>query len=170
MNDYLQLHQKAGQGAFVVWIAIVVPAELFAGFENVVCGVPESHAAMSAGKGVGALQCEKAERAGYSSDLCSYARIDLGTAFDGGKDSPSFGLPRPHLLVSDTNNCSLLAKWFDIHHRMWGVPHFVLDVPFCYETQKPADFSYIMAQFKDLITTIEEMSGQKSISTRHGRR
>src|SRR5512136_1355939 len=80
INDYMQLHQKASEGAFVVWIAIVVPAELFAGFENIVCAVPESHAAMSAAKGVGALQCEKAEWAGYSTDLCSYARIDLGTA------------------------------------------------------------------------------------------
>jgi len=160
MNDYMQLHKKASEGAFVVWIAIVVPAEIFAGFENVVCAVPESHAAMSAGKGVGALQCEKAERAGYSTDLCSYARIDIGTALDEGKDSPSFGLPRPHLLVSNNNNCSLLAKWFDIYHRIWEVPHFVLDIPFCYEKQKPEDFSYIMAQFKDLIKTVEAMSGQ----------
>ncbi|HPC47949.1 MAG TPA: 2-hydroxyacyl-CoA dehydratase, partial [Deltaproteobacteria bacterium] len=75
-EDYMQLHQRASEGAFVVWIAIVVPAELFAGFDNVVYAVPESHAAMSAGKGVGVLQCEKAENAGYSTDLCSYARID----------------------------------------------------------------------------------------------
>ena len=54
MTDaYMSLHQKASEGAFVVWIAIVVPAELFAGFDNVVYAVPESHAAMSAGKGVG---------------------------------------------------------------------------------------------------------------------
>ena len=57
----MQLHQRAAEGAFVVWIAIIVPAEIFAGFENVVFAVPESHAAMSAGKGVGMLQCEKAE-------------------------------------------------------------------------------------------------------------
>jgi len=161
MNDYLRLHQKASEGAFVVWIAIVVPAELFAGFDNVVYAVPESHAAMSAGKGAGALQCEKAERAGYSTDLCSYARIDLGTAFDGGRDSPTFGLPKPHLLVSNTNNCSLLVKWFDIYHRTWDVPHFILDIPFCYEAQTQLDFAYIMAQFRDLIRTIEYMSGQK---------
>lgn len=161
VNDYMSLHKNASEGAFVVWIAIVVPAELFAGFENVVYGVPESHAAMSAGKGVGSLQCEKAETRGYSPDLCSYARIDLGTNFDGGKDSPTFGLPKPHLLVSNNNNCSLLAKWFDIYHRMWDVPHFILDIPFCYENQKKEDFDYIVTQFKDLIQTIEELSGQK---------
>lgn len=161
MNDYLQLHQRASQGAFVVWIAIVVPAELFAGFDNVAYAVPESHAAMSAGKGAGAVLCEKAEKAGYSPDLCSYARIDLGTALDGGRDSPSMGMPRPHLLVSNTNNCSLLAKWFDVYHRMWGTPHFILDIPFCYEEQTPDAFAYIRGQFADLVRTIEELSGQR---------
>jgi benzoyl-CoA reductase/2-hydroxyglutaryl-CoA dehydratase subunit BcrC/BadD/HgdB len=161
LNDYMRLHQKAKEGAFVVWIAIVVPAELFSGFENVVYAVPESHAAMSAGKGVGPLQCEKAEGNGFSPDLCSYARIDLGTAFDGGKDSPTFGLPKPHLLVSDNNNCSLLVKWFDVYHREWGTPHFILDVPFCYEQQKDRDFDYILSQYRDLIAAIERMSGQK---------
>jgi benzoyl-CoA reductase/2-hydroxyglutaryl-CoA dehydratase subunit BcrC/BadD/HgdB len=159
-DDYRRLHQKAREGAFVVWIAIIVPAEIFCGFENVVYAVPESHAAMSAGKGVGPLQCDKAERRGYSPDLCSYARIDLGTAFDGGRDSPTFGLPKPDLLISDNNNCSLLVKWFDIYHREWGTPHFILDVPFCYRPQQEEDGKYILAQYKDLIRTIETMSGQ----------
>ncbi len=159
-DTYMDLHTRAGQGAFVVWIAINVPAELFAGFENVVYAVPESHAAMNAGKGVGALQCEKAERIGYSMDLCSYARIDIGCFADGGKDSPTFGLPRPHLLVSDNNNCSLLVKWFDVHHRELGIPHFIIDVPFAYSPQKEKDRAYIKAQFKDLIATIKTLSGQ----------
>ena len=67
-DSYMDLHTRAGQGAFVVWIAINVPAEIFLGFENVVYGVPESHAAMNAGKGVGVVQCEKAEKLGYSMD------------------------------------------------------------------------------------------------------
>jgi benzoyl-CoA reductase/2-hydroxyglutaryl-CoA dehydratase subunit BcrC/BadD/HgdB len=160
-ETYMDLHTRSGQGAFVVWIAINVPAELFLGFDNVVYGVPESHAALNAGKGVGPLQCEKAEKLGYSIDLCSYARIDIGSASDGGRDSPTFGLPKPHLLVSNTNNCSLLVKWFDVHHRETGVPHFILDVPFCYEPQTEKDRRYIIAQFHDLIRTIEAISGQK---------
>ena len=160
-DAYMDLHTKAAQGAFVVWIAINVPSELFLGFENMVYGVPESHAALTAAKGVGVLQCEKAEQMGYSMDLCSYARIDIGSESDGGKDSPTFGLPKPDLLVSDNNNCSLLVKWFDVHHRRMRVPHFVIDVPFCYEPQKEKDQKYIIQQFNDLIRTIEEMSGQQ---------
>jgi len=160
-DAYMDLHTKAAQGAFVVWIAINVPAELFAGFENVVYAVPESHAALNAAKGAGVIQCEKAERLGYSPDLCSYARIDIGSAASGGKDSPTFGLSKPDLLVSDTNNCSLLVKWFDAHHRRMEVPHFIIDVPFCYGPQRAEDRRYIVSQFTDLIRVIENMSGQK---------
>lgn len=126
-----------------------------------VYGVPESHSAMNAGKGVGVVQCEKAEQIGYSMDLCSYARIDIGCVADGGKDSPSFGRPKPDLLVSDNNNCSQMVKWFDVHHREMGVPHFIIDVPFCYEAQKEKNRVYIIHRFKNLIRTIEEMSGQR---------
>lgn len=159
-EGYMDLHQRAASGAFCVWIAINVPAEIFAGFDNVVYAVPESHSAMCAGKGVGPAMCEKAENLGFSQDLCSYARIDIGSVSDGGKDSPTFGLPRPDLLVSNNNNCALLAKWFDIHHRAWNVPHFIMDIPFCYEPQKPEDHAYIVRQMHDLIRLIEDVSGQ----------
>ena len=160
-DAYMDLHARAADGAFVVWIAINVPAELFHGFDNVVYGVPESHAALNAAKGAGVIQCEKAERLGYSTDLCSYARIDIGSVYDGGKDSPTLGLPAPDLLVSNTNNCSLLVKWFDVHHRNMKVPHFIVDVPFCYQPQQEKDQQYIVRQFQDLIRTIESLSGQK---------
>ncbi len=160
-DAYMDLHTRAAGGAFVIWIAINVPAEIFAGFDNVVYGVPESHAALNAAKGVGHLQCEKAEQIGYSTDLCSYARIDIGCVSDNFKDSPTFGLPKPHLLVSNTNNCSLLVKWFDVHHRETGVPHFIVDVPFCYAPQKQKDRDYIVSQFRDLIRVIENLSGQR---------
>jgi len=41
-SSYMNLHQKAKEDAFVVWIAIIVPAEIFLGFENVIYAVPEA--------------------------------------------------------------------------------------------------------------------------------
>jgi len=161
IQGYMDLHQKASNGAFCVWIAINVPSEIFAGFDNMVYAVPESHAAMCAGKGIGADMCEKAENIGYSMDLCSYARIDIGNSTDNGKDSPTFGLPKPDLLISNNNNCALLAKWFDVHHRQWDVPHFIMDIPFCYTPQQAKDHAYIVSQIKDLIGYMEKLSGQK---------
>ena len=156
---FMDSHKEAKEGKFCVWVAIIVPIELLKGFDLVVA-VPENHAAACAAKGVGSGQAEKAESRGYSMDLCSYARIDLGTLFAGGEGSPTMGLPSPDLLISNNNNCSLLAKWFDVVHREEDVPHFVLDVPFCYGPQKKEDTEYIISQFRDLITLIEEMTGQ----------
>lgn len=156
---FADIHGRAQAGDFVVWVAIIVPVELLKGFDLVVA-VPENHSAMCAARGVGSTQAEAAEHAGYSIDLCSYARIDLGTWLKGGAGSPSMGLPRPNLLISNNNNCSLLVKWFDVYRRELGIPHFTLDVPFCYEPQEARNLDYIISQFKDLIALIEKMTGQ----------
>lgn len=157
---FMESHAGAVQKKPVVWVAIIVPIEILKGFDLVVC-VPENHSAVCAARGVGAVQAEKAERQGYSLDLCSYARIDLGTWFDHGNGSPSMGMPRPDLLISNNNNCSLLVKWFDVYRRELGVPHFTLDIPFCYGPREEKDTAYIISQFKDLIQELESLFGQK---------
>jgi benzoyl-CoA reductase/2-hydroxyglutaryl-CoA dehydratase subunit BcrC/BadD/HgdB len=152
--------KKWKEGALVVWGAIVIPAEIFRGFENVVYCVPETHAALCAAKNVGPELCQRAEALGYSMDLCSYPRIDIGWVSGGRKISPTSGLPKPGLLVSDNNDCSLLTKWFDVHHRNMNIPHFMVDVPFCYGPQEEKDLEYIVEQFRDLISLVEKMTGQ----------
>lgn len=160
-QSYLVLHDEAEKGSFVIWAAICVPIELFKGFDNVIVAIPENHGAMSAAKNTGVPLAEQAEAIGYTMDLCSYARIDLGTELGDASASPAGGLPKPNLLVSDTNNCSLLVKWFDVYHRLWGIPHFIIDVPFCYESQQEKDTNFIVGQFKDLILFVESMTGQR---------
>ncbi|MBD3187631.1 2-hydroxyacyl-CoA dehydratase [Candidatus Bathyarchaeota archaeon] len=160
-QHYHELAMAAKDGAFVVWASICAPVEILAGFENVVVAIPENHAAMSASKGAGVPLAKKAENLGYSMDICSYARIDLGTEFGGACDSPVGGLPKPNLLLSDTNNCSLLVKWFDVYHRKLGTPHAIIDAPFCYEPQAPADTSFLVGQFQNLIAKMEQLTGQE---------
>ncbi|TXT59128.1 MAG: 2-hydroxyglutaryl-CoA dehydratase [Promethearchaeota archaeon] len=156
---YKNNHIQAQKGKFVTWIAIIVPIELLQGFDLVIA-VPENHSATCAAKKVGPIQAEKAESLGYSMDLCSYARIDLGTAFSKGEGSPTQGLPPPDMVISNNNNCSLLVKWFDVYHREFDIPHYILDIPFCYEEQNEKDLNYIVHQFQGLIQEIEEKTGQ----------
>lgn len=161
MGTYYKMnHVLAAQGKPVVWIAIVVPIELLKGFDLVVA-VPENHSAMIAAKKLGPTQAEAAESEGFSMDLCSYARIDIGTYIKKGADSPSKGLPEPDLLISNNNNCSLLVKWFDVYRRRKKIPHFNLDVPFCYEPQQQKDLDYIVQQYRELIEFVEKHTGQE---------
>lgn len=150
---------QAKKGKYVVWIAIVVPIELLKGFDLII-SVPENHSAACAAKKLGPTLAERAESESFSMDLCSYARIDLGSYFEDEKSSPIGGLPEPDFLISNNNNCNLLTKWFDVYHRKFEIPHFKIDVPFCYEPQKEKDLQYIVHQFKDLINVIEQLTGQ----------
>ena len=79
---FAELGQGAAEGKKTAWCTSVGPAELLRslGF-NVY--FPENHGAMIGASKMGVDLCEKAETMGYSNDLCSYARIDLGTALDG---------------------------------------------------------------------------------------
>nr|MDO8117419.1 2-hydroxyacyl-CoA dehydratase family protein [Candidatus Sigynarchaeota archaeon] len=159
-SKYTSLHLMGKQGAFVIWAAICAPVEIFKGFQNIVVVIPENHSAMTAGKGAAIPFAERAENLGYSMDLCSYARIDIGAEIGTENTNLINGLPKPDLLLSDTNNCSLLVKWFDVYRREFNVPHFILDVPFCYEPQQPKDTEYIIQQFKKLIALVEHLTGQ----------
>ncbi len=159
MTDYfLGNHTRAAEGIPVVWIAVNAPIEILKGFDLVVIA-PENHSAVCAARGIGGALSEEAEGMGFSMDLCSYARIDIGSFF-GTADSGGMGLPRPSLLVSDNNNCTLLVKWFDVYRRELGVPHFVMDVPFCYGPQQARDVDYMVRQFSDLIDLISRLTGQ----------
>ena len=124
--------------------------------------MPDSHSAMCAGKGTGVPIAEIAEEMGFSMDLCSYARIGSGSFTEEGKKlSPTMWLPKPNLLISNSNNCNLLVKWFDVLHRMYDIPHAVIDVPFCIEEQTEKDRDYIKEQFEGLIAKIEEVLKSK---------
>ena len=157
---YIGQHMDAQAGKFCVWAAIIVPLEILRGFDIIV-GIPENYSAMTASKGAGPIQCERSHQLGFSPDLCSYARIDLGNNLHPPKDAQMPPLPKPNLVITDNNNCSLLAKWFDVYHREYNIPHFILDVPFCYDPQDYDGQSYIHSQYKDLIRKIENMTGQK---------
>ncbi len=160
VSNTARLHDARKRGDFVIWAAICAPVEIFKGFEHVIVAIPENFSAMSAGKGVALPLAQRAESLGYSMDLCSYARIGIGAEIGTRDALDPGGLPKPDLLVSDTNNCSLLVKWFEVYRQEFSVPHFILDVPFCYDVQQPKDLEYILHQFKALITVVEQMTGQ----------
>ncbi len=158
--NYMQQAEDVKQGKFAVWVGIIVPIEILRGFD-IVIGVPENYSAMSSAKGLSREQCEKAEAMGYSMDLCSYARIDIGNNLGPEPDTAIPPLPKPDLLISNNSNCTLLVKWFDVYRHEYNIPHYILDIPFGYEAQKKQDTQYICDQFHDMIATLESMTGQK---------
>jgi benzoyl-CoA reductase/2-hydroxyglutaryl-CoA dehydratase subunit BcrC/BadD/HgdB len=80
----------------VAWITSGGPVELLIAMD-IIPVYPENHGAMIGASKMGADLCSVAEDMGYSRDLCSYARSDIGQAQTSG--GPVGGLPEPDMLV-----------------------------------------------------------------------
>lgn len=123
---------------------------------------PENHAAAVAAK-KGAIQfCEKAESLGYSSDLCSYARISIG--FDEREENFGHGLdiPAPDFLCVGNNICTTVIKWYENLAWKYNIPLVMLDVP--YGTQKdyePEKINYVKSQLQGIVEQLEKITGKQ---------
>lgn len=123
---------------------------------------PENHAAAVAAK-KGAIQfCEKAESLGYSSDLCSYARISIG--FDEREENFGHGLdiPAPDFLCVGNNICTTVIKWYENLAWKYNIPLVMLDVP--YSTQKdyePEKINYVKSQLQGIVEQLENITGKQ---------
>jgi benzoyl-CoA reductase subunit B len=102
-----------------------------------------------------------AEELGYAADNCAYVKADIGCYLKG--LTPTGGrLPKPTLVLCNFVGCNTYVKWFEHVAKFTGAPLFVLDVPFL-RTDEPsaADIQYVVRQLKELVETLERLTGRK---------
>jgi benzoyl-CoA reductase/2-hydroxyglutaryl-CoA dehydratase subunit BcrC/BadD/HgdB len=159
MTDYyIEAKTAAQTGKKVAWITSGGPVEPLIAMD-VIPVYPENHGAMIGAAKMGVDLCEKAEALGYSRDICSYARSDIGCApIDGG---PIGGLPRPDMLICCNNICGTVLKWYEVQARYYDVPLFILDTPFCHTEFSEAAKNYVRAQITEYIEFLEKACGKK---------
>jgi benzoyl-CoA reductase/2-hydroxyglutaryl-CoA dehydratase subunit BcrC/BadD/HgdB len=104
--------------------------------------------------------CEVAEGLGYSRDLCSYARGDIGSALTKKSPIPG-GLPKPDFLLACNNICGTVMKWYQALSRIFHVPLFFLDTPFIHHKVVPESLLYVRRQFEEFIPFLESITGKK---------
>ncbi len=104
-----------------------------------------------------------AEERGYSTDVCSYVKADIGSFFSGNKSSLGTKLPKPTLVLSCFSGCNVYIKWFEHIAAYTGAPLYVIDVPFIRsgEDPRPEDIDYVVSQLKEVIEICEKISGKK---------
>ena len=149
---------RYAEGAMpVAWVTSGAPVELLRafGFYTV---YPENHGAVCGARRVAPDICAEAEAAGFSQDLCSYARIDIGHALSG--KTPVGKLPRPDLLFCTNNICQTILYWFKDLSHMYGIPLIVLDTPFLYGEPAAATMDYVSGQIRDMVTALERITGK----------
>jgi len=157
-KHYADAKAAKERGGLVAWSTSIAPQELCEtmGIEVL---YPENHAAAIGAKGGAIPLLQHSEGNGYSMDLCSYARINLG--YMETLDCCFENIPLPDLIICCNNICNTLIKWYENIARELDVPMIMIDVPYNSEyevTQERVD--YIRGQFDEAIRQLEEISGR----------
>jgi bcr-type benzoyl-CoA reductase subunit B len=155
---YLEAKNAAENDRKIAWINGGGPVELLIAMD-VLPVYPENHAAMCGAYKMGVELCEIAERMGYSRDICSYARCDIGSAITG--RSPIMGLPRPDFLLCCNNTCGMVTKWYEALARLFNVPLVFIDAPFIHDELTDNAIDYIKHQLDRAIRQMESIIGRK---------
>jgi len=158
MDYYSAAHTARQNGKFIAYVNAFTPVELIYAMDMIPI-YPENHAVILAARHLSTETAKAAEGMGYSMDLCSYARCDLGSIKL--RLSPTWGLPKPDLLLISNSQCGTLTKWFEVLSRMYGAPMVLIDVPHSGHGEKDeAAERYIRSQLDELVGTIEAITGR----------
>ncbi len=157
---YANLHDK------VAWVTSGAPVEFLTALGYFVL-YPENHAAVAGIRRQAADLCEVAEDAGYSQDVCSYARTDIGAALSG--KTPVGRLPKHDLLVCCTNICQTVLHWYRVLAEHFQVPLVVIDTPFLYRDAPDHAVAFVERQLDEAVAVAERVAG-RSLTERRLRR
>jgi benzoyl-CoA reductase subunit B len=109
----------------------------------------------------------KAEDFGFSPDVCSYVKADVGLMLSQMRHPSGTQMPTPDLAIA-SSLCNVYIKWAEIWERHFDTPVFVLDIPgkrFAgWQTQRgtparAADVRWVESQLRDLIARCEQITG-----------
>lgn len=142
----------------VAWVTSGAPVELLKALDYCVI-YPENHAAICGTARVAVELASEAENAGYSRDICSYARTDFGTMLSG--KTPVGKLPRPDLLVACTNICQTVLFWYRVLAHHFHAPLILIDTPFVYYAQASEHaIEFVQRQLEQAVPTMERVAGR----------
>lgn len=159
MSHYLKGRFASGARP-VAWVTSGAPIEPLTalGYFPI---YPENHAAVCGIRREAQGLSEEAERAGYSRDICSYARTDIGVMLSG--KTPVGKLPPPDLLVCCTNICQTVLLWYQVLAEHFGCPLINIDTPFLYGEAQPHQVAFVETQIEAMVVAAERVAG-KSLS------
>lgn len=167
MADYFhELSEASKTGSpKIAWCSSVGPAELLLSMGFLV-HYPENHGAVLGSTRTANDYIPVANAAGFSPDICSYLTSDIGAFIK--KETPLSrayewfeGVPKPSVLVYNTNQCRDVQDWFGWYSRELGVPSIGVRTYRSVGEMKDYHLEGIVGQIKDLIPTLEQVSGKK---------
>ncbi len=160
-----ELDQAAkDDGQKVAWCTSVGPAELLRSFGFKV-HFPENHGAVLGSTRMAADLIPAANAVGYSPDICSYLTSDVGSYLK--KQSPMFkafgweSMPKPDVLVYNTNQCRDVKDWMEFYARELDVPALGIDTMRDVGQITKNHLDGLVGQHKALVPQLEQIAGVK---------
>jgi benzoyl-CoA reductase/2-hydroxyglutaryl-CoA dehydratase subunit BcrC/BadD/HgdB len=162
---FLEMDRAVKDGSKkIAWCTSVGPAELLRSFGFLV-HFPENHGAMLGATRTANDYIPVANAMGYSPDICSYTTSDIGAYVKG--ETPltrAYGIksvPKPDVLVYNTNQCRDVEDWFSWYSKELNVPLIGISTPRSIGDDVDVHISGVTEQMKALVPRLQEISGQK---------
>lgn len=161
MKSYFQgLEEKP----LIAWCTSVGPAEILRAFGFEVF-FPENHGALLGATKTAETYINYAVKKGYSPHICSYTTADIGSFLSGTTPLQSHyeikGIPKPSLIVYNTNQCREVQDWFNFYGEEFKCPVVGIYPPRYLDEITKEDIQQVVSQFEKLIETCEQITGKK---------
>lgn len=165
-NYFLELNDAAkDRSRKVAWCTSVGPAELLRSLGYYVY-FPENHGALLGATRTATDCIPHANAQGYSPDICSYLTSDIGAFIQGftplTKIYPEIKeVPRPDVLVYNTNQCRDVQDWFTYYAKKFLVPLIGINSPRAVDFVTGTHIRSVARQMESLVHPLEEIAGKK---------
>lgn len=106
----------------------------------------------------------EAEESGYSEDVCSYVKCDIGMMLQGNIGPTGQELPPPDILLLSYTGCFVFMKWFEnLNHLYPDAEIAMLHIPYMDgDGVDSGAVTYIVDQLRtEVIPKFEKVSGKK---------
>ena len=165
-DHFYELDKAAKTGSpKIAWCTSVGPAELLRAMGFIVY-FPENHGAVLGATRTAMDYIPVANAIGYSPDICSYLTSDIGAYLKG--ETPLSkqykeitAVPKPDVLVYNTNQCRDVKDWMQWYGRRLNVPCIGVDTFRSIGVVDADAVKAISAQIQGLVPTLEKVSGKK---------
>ncbi len=149
----------------IAWCSSVGPAEILRslGFQVY---FPENHSAMLGSYRMATDLIPYTNAIGYSPEICSYLTADIGAYIKGitalSRIYPEIKrIPKPDVLVFNTNQCREVQDWFKWFAEEFKVPLVGIYTPQNLDEINNTYITFIAQQMEEIIKSLEKIAGIK---------
>ncbi len=159
---YFELDEASRKGhPKIAWCTSVGPAEILRAMGFLVY-FPETHSAMLGATRMATDFIPGANSLGYSPDICSYLTADIGAFLDGitplKKAYDIDSVPKPDILVYNTNQCRDVQDWFSWYADKFNAPIIGIDTHRSIDVVSEDHITSITKQMEKLIEPLEKIA------------